>query len=247
MNKPPIRTVVIVLAVAFAIATPIWRELVDFGISQAQFAAPGNETLRAAGWAFSIWGVIYAGVAVYGVWQALPRTPESPLLRAVGWPSAFGIGACADWIIASALDWRWLSVVIILIAAGSTLFALWRAVPEAGTVSATERRIVLWPLGLLGGWLTAAAALNILMVATAEGLIGPANATAFAGVGLAVVTAVALAMLARTRSLFYAAAVVWAFVGIWAAERADSGFIAWLALACAAITALGWAAFSRRT
>jgi len=79
------------------------------------------------------------------------------------------------------------------------------------------------------------------------GLIGPDNATGFAAAGLAVVTAVALTMLARTCSLFYAAAVVWAFVGIWAAERADSGLIAGLALACAAITALGWAAFSRRT
>ena len=127
MNKPPIRTIAIVLAVAFAIVLPIWRELVDFGLTQAEFARQGDETLRAAGYAFSIWSIIYLGLVIYAVWQALPSTPEGPLLRAVGWPSAFGIGACADWIFVSSMDWRWLSVVVILIAAGSTLFALWRA------------------------------------------------------------------------------------------------------------------------
>jgi len=246
VDKPAIRTFAIVLAVVFAIGTPIWRELVDFGINQAAFASAGNETLRAAGWAFSIWGVIYLASAIYAGWQALPSTPESPLLRAVGWPSAIGLAACADWIFVSAMNWRWLSVLVILIAAGSILFGLWRAEPKKDTVSPAARRIMLWPLGLLGGWLTAAAALNILTVATAEGLVGGQSAAAFAVAGLIAVTAAALAMLARTRSLFYAAAVVWAFIGVWAAERADAVLVAWLALACAAITALGWVAFSRR-
>ena len=228
MNKPPIRTIAIVLAVVFAIGLPIWRELVDFGLTQSEFARQGDGTLRAAGYAFSIWSVIYLGLAIYAVWQALPSTPESPLLRAVGWPSAIGIGACGDWIFVSAMDWRWLSVVVILIAAGSTLFALWRAVPEGDSVSARDRRIVLWPLGLLGGWLTAASALNIVTVMTTEGLAGQPSAVAIAA--LSAVAVVALGMLARTRSIPYGLAVLWALAGVWVAERGDNPTAAWVAV-----------------
>lgn len=247
MNKPTVRTLAIVLAVAFAIGLPIWRELVDFGLTQAEFARQGDGTLRAAGYAFSIWSVIYLGLVIYAVWQALPSTPESPLLRAVGWPSALGIGACADWIFVSAMDWRGLSVVVILIAIGSTLFALWRAVPEAESVSARERRIVLWPLGLLGGWLTAAAALNIVTVMTMEGLAAQPTAVAIAA--LSAVAAVALVMLARTRSVPYGLAVLWALVAVWVAERGDNPTVAWAAVGWAVVLSLGglYLARARRT
>ena len=44
--------------------------------------------VQPAGWAFSIWGLIYLGLIVYAVRQLLPKTRESEMLRAFGWPSA---------------------------------------------------------------------------------------------------------------------------------------------------------------
>jgi hypothetical protein len=84
----------------------------------------------------------------------------------------------AAWIVASALDWKWASVAIILASTASAIVGLERAArqePEPG-----DRLFALWPPGLLGGWLTIASALNVLNVLTAKAAIGPDNATAAA-------------------------------------------------------------------
>ena len=244
MTKPPIRTALVVAAPVFAIAAPAIQSAMGLGLSASEFSRQGDGTLRAAGYAFSIWGVIYAGLAIYAVWQALPRTPESPLLRAVAWPSVIGIAGCGLWIFISALNWRWATVAVIAASTAAIIFALWRAASE------TERgRIVLWPLGLLGGWLTAATALNLLTIMTAEGLIAPAQATTAAIAGLSGVAAVALAVIARTRSAPYAAAILWALAAVWVAERADNPPVAWVAVGWAVVVILGglYLARARRT
>jgi hypothetical protein len=215
MRQPLPRNVAVIAATVFAIAVPAWQALADFGLSAAEFSNQGDSTLRAEGYAFSIWSVIYAGLVFYAVWQALPRNAESPVARAVGWPSVIGIAGCGVWILMSSLDLRWASVAVILISTAAIIVALFRGTPHGG-------RAALWPLGLLGGWLTAASALNILTVATAEGLIGPAQAEPAAVGGLIGVTVVAGIVISRTRSLPYAAAVVWALIAVIVAERADS-------------------------
>ncbi len=240
MTKPALRTALVVLATVFAIGAPIVHALTGFGITQQEFARQGDETLRAAGYAFSIWGVIYAGLAFYAVWQALPRTPESPVLRAVAWPSVVAVAGCGVWIFISALDLRWASVAVIVVSAGAAITAVWRAAPHA------EVRQAQWPLGLLAGWLTAAAALNILTVATAEGTIPAGQQVQAAIGGIAGVAVATAAVLARTRSAPFAIAVVWALVGVWAAHRTEGGVIPALAIATAVATLGAWLLLRRR-
>lgn len=241
MKKPALRTLMVVLATLFAIAAPILQNIGDIGLSPAEFSDKGDETLRAAGYAFSIWSLIYLALIAYAGWQARPRTPESPLLRAVAWPSVIGIAGCGLWVFVTAADWRWGTVAVIAASAAATIHALWRAGPETGQQG---RWIALWPLGLLGGWLTAATALNVVTVATMEGLVG--NSTATASGVLAAVAGVALAVIARTRSLPYALAVVWALAAVFVAERADNPIAAWFAVALAGVIALAWIYFARR-
>ena len=51
----------------------------------------GDETLRAAGYAFSIWTLIYAGLIAYAAYQARPGAEDTPVLRRLGWLSALAI------------------------------------------------------------------------------------------------------------------------------------------------------------
>lgn len=239
MNKPLLRTFLVVAATVFAIAAPIIQNGADLGMSASEFSKQGDGTLRAEGYAFSIWSVIYLGLAAYAVWQALPRTRESAVLRAVAWPSVIGIAGLGVWIVVTALNWRWATVAVIVTCAAAIILALWRAAPESG-----ERRwIATWPLGLLGGWLTAATALNVLTVATAEGLIGAPAPAALAG--LAAVGAVTLAVLIRTRSIPYGLAVLWALAGVFVAERGDNPAVAWFALAWGVVIVLAGAYLAR--
>lgn len=221
MRKPALRTAIVVLATLLAIAAPTLQYGLGWGLSASDFAGQGDKTLRAEGYAFSIWSVIYLALAIYAVWQAAPRTPESPLLRAVAWPSVVGIGGCGLWIVVTAMDWRWLSVAVIAVSTMATILSLWRVAPE------DRRWVVDWPLGLLGGWLTAATALNVVTVLTMEGLVSDAAPVAIAA--LSAGATVALAVLARTGSLPYGLAVLWALAAVWIAERADKPAVAWVA------------------
>lgn len=231
---PRLRKPLVIAAVAFALAVPALQALLGFGLSPAEFSRQGDSTLRAAGWGFSIWSVIYAGFVAYAVYQALPRQDGNPVLARVAGPSAVAIGGCGAWILASAFDARWLSVAIIVGSAGVLIWGLARARHAGFAPSVWDRAFVWWPLGLLAGWLTVAAALNILTVMTAEGLLDDvARAAAFAGI-VAVLVA-ALFVLRATRLAAFGAPVAWGLIAVWAAERATKGYVASLALGAAVL------------
>lgn len=229
------RSLAVAAAVGFAILVPAIQALTGWGQSAAEFSADGNGTLRAAGYAFSIWSVIYAGLVAYAVYQFLPRRAGPALFAAVGWPSVIAAVGCGLWIIASAADLDWASVVIILTAAGAMIFGLARARAGGLGQSGWPRRVVLWPLGLLAGWLTAAAALNILTVLTAQGVIGPDGAQTAALAGVAGVTAAALIGALIVRVGAYGLAVAWGLAAIAVAEAGPKPGVAVAALAAAAL------------
>lgn len=229
-----LRKLLIVAAVVFALGAPALQAILGFGLSPSEFAGQGDSTLRAAGWGFSIWSVIYAGLIAYAAFQALPRNDGSALLAALAMPSVVAITGCGAWILASAFDLRLLSVAIIVISAATLTWGLVLATRDARPSSLTERLCVSWPLGLLAGWLTVASALNILMVMTAQGWLADAPKTAaFAGV-VAVLIA-ALFALRATRLAAYGVPVAWGLTAVWAAEKAAKGDVAALALGAAVL------------
>ncbi len=233
-RKPLLRGLAVVLAVAAAILVPAWQFTSGFGLSAAQFSAEGDQTLKAAPWAFAIWGLIYAWLAVYALAQLWPGR-ETPRQHVLVWASVVPILGCAAWIIASALDARWPSVCIILVSAAFLTGELLRAAQSPG--SRSEALLVVWPLGLLAGWLSVAAALNLLTVMTANGLIPAAQAELYALGGIAAVTVWSLAMQRHITAPTFGLAVAWGLIGVAAASiDADSikgGAAGIAALACA--------------
>lgn len=238
------RQLAVLLATAFAILTPAAQAIWDIGLSAAEFSQSGNTTLRAAGYAFSIWSLIYLGLAAYATWQALPRNREDVRLAQLAWPSVVAITGCGLWIWASAADARWLTVAIIVVSAATLVAALVRTAPQRqGGLS--EALLVFWPLGLLAGWLTIASAINILTVLTAEGLIAPSGATTWAVAGVLAVVAVCLGALWASRLAIYAVPIAWGLAAVFVAERQDQPGVAALAAAMAALLALAalWTAW----
>lgn len=247
--KPPLRTVAVVFAVAAAIAIPAVQMSQGLGLSQRDFAADGDTTLRAAAYAFSIWSVIYAWLIVYAVHQAMPRTQETPLLHLFGWPSAVAALGCGLWIAAAAANAKLATVAIIFISAGALLRPMLQHAGFVAAAQGRERLFVLWPLGLLAGWLTIASALNLLTVLTAEGVISPLTALGWANGGIVVVAATGLYVTYRTRLPAYPIPIAWGLVAVFVAERQAQPAVGWLALTAAiAVAAAGvWAAINWRT
>ncbi len=230
---PPLRKFLVIASVVFAIAVPALQMGLQLGLSAGEFAGDGNSTLRAAGYAFSIWSVIYAGLIAYAVWQALPRNAGDPLLAQIAWPSVVAISGCGLWIIASSADWKWASVAIIAVSAATLTLALIRLVPVRAELKA--RVFVWWPLSLLAGWLTIASAINILTVLTATGLIGGTSAVIAGYVGVGAVVVVALLVLHAARMSVYAIPIAWGLVAVWVAEKTAKSGLALEALIAAVI------------
>lgn len=214
-HKPLLRGPAVVLATAAAILVPAWQFTSGFGLSAAQFAAEGDGTLKAAPWAFAIWGLIYAWLAVYALAQLWPGR-ETLRKHILVWASVIPILGCAAWIVASALDARWPSVGIILVSAAFLSGELVRAAQAPG--SRREAVLVVWPLGLLAGWLSVAAALNLLTVMTANGLIPAGQSELYALGGIGAATLWSLAMQRHITAPTFGLAVAWGLAGVMAAE-----------------------------
>lgn len=234
-GRPLGRSLVVLLAVAAAIAIPAIQATQHIGLSAAEFAGQGDQTLRAAGYAFSIWGLIYLGLTAYALYQ-VTIAPETPTLRALAWPSVVAIAGCGAWILASAFNAQWLSVVIIIVSAATLIAGLTRARTQAPLPAFRDRLLIVWPLSLLAGWLTIASAINILTVLTAQGVIGPD--LTWAVLGIAAVLLIGGAVGWRLASPVYLAPIIWGLAAVYVAEQADKPNAAWLAAGAAVLLAI---------
>ena len=239
-NKPAFRTLAIIAAALFAIGTPIVQTLTGtIAVGQGDLVNDGKQTLEAAGYAFSIWGLIYAGLLAYAVYQALPATKETPGLRLLGWPSAIAMTGCGAWLIAAAMDAKWATVAII---SGSALVLCVPLVKRYPVQDTKDFWLVAAPVSLLAGWLTVASAINVLTVLTSFGVIQPDLADAWAAGGIVTVLAIGVGITAAARNWLYPLPIAWGLVGVAVAEQAERMPIAVLA-GGAAVVLVGVAAW----
>lgn len=204
----------------------------------AEFAADGDETLRVAGYTFSIWGLIYLGLLGYAVYQMLQRSRESILTDRMGWASFVALVGITLWIIASAADWKTLTVVLIFVSLLVLVIALLRNAPIIRTLSLRQEDLwlVAWPLGLLGGWLSIATPVNILTVMTAMGSLPEAVApTTLAILAIVLTGLLALYVTARIHILAFALPVVWGLIGVFVAEHERNTMLGFSALIAAMV------------
>jgi hypothetical protein len=220
----------------FAIAIAQLQMGLGWGQSAAAFAADSDATLKVVGWAFAIWGVIYLGLAVYAIRQVLPQTGESDLIHAFGWPSALAFAGIGLWIVAAAFDWEVATIVLIF---GALIVLLIPLLTNARRIRALsmgdrDRWFTVWPLSLLAGWLTIAAPVNLLTVATGNGdLPTTLSPTMWAITAVVAVSLVAVLVTWRIRTIAYGLPVSWGLVGVFVAEQSRNSVLAFTAVIAA--------------
>ena len=236
------RRMIVLAAAIFAVLIAYGQMAIGWGQTPEEFSSDSDATLRVAGYAFSIWGLIYLGLIAYAIRQALPRTGESSLLHRLGWPSAAALLGIGWWIVASAMDWETTTIVLIF---GSMLVLLIPLLANAATIRALprtdrERWLVVWPLALLAGWLTIASPVNLLTVLTGnDALPPPLSPTSWAALAVGVVTALGLGVTWVLRTPAYALPIVWGLVGAFVAEQTRNTPLAMTALAAAGVLLVG--------
>lgn len=238
------RRLAVFASALFALVIGQLQQLANLGQTPAEFAADSDATLKVVGWAFAIWGPIYLGLIVYAVRQLLPKTHESEMLRSFGWPSVLALLGIGWWILAAAWDLEVATVVLIF---GSLIVLLIPLLRKAEAIRALpkgdrDRWMTVWPLAALAGWLTVAAPVNLLTVATGNGDL-PAFLPPTGWALLAVVAAAGAGLLVtwRTRLLAYPLPIAWGLLGVFVAEQAKSNAVLAFGALAASLVVLGGA------
>ena len=234
------RRLVVLAAAVIAVVVPLVQNRAALGLTQAELAADGDQTLRVAGYAFSIWGLIYLGLLAYAVRQVLPQTGESVLINRMGWPSAVAFFGLGLWIIVAALNLKAASVIIIFATLIALLAPLLALSGEVRRLSRADRNrlLLVWPLAALAGWLTVAAPLNLITTVTAFDAL-PAALSGLAVVADVATTGVAMGGSAPFRTLAFPLPAAWGLRGAFVAEQAEKPAVAFTALAGAVILLIG--------
>ncbi len=244
--KPLFRTVAIIAAAAFSVAVPVTQFALGMTpTGETDLVRDGDTTLEAAGYAFSIWGLIYAGLVSFAIYQALPSTKETPGLRALGWPSAVAMAGCGLWLIAAVYDIKLATMLIIIGSAAALCIPLSRRYPVQHQI---EFWLVAAPLSMLAGWLTIASAINTLTVLTGWGLINVSTAPGWAAGGVIAVVFLAAGVAAASKNWIYPLPIAWGLAAVWVAEQTDRPVVAIMAAAGAAllVATAAWVGTHRR-
>ncbi len=178
----------------------------------ADRSAEAEVLLTPASFAFSIWSVLFVGCGIYALIHLIRLT--HPAMRATGW-----LAGAAFWLNTA---WEsWVPVFGIEIVSLGLIMASWMSCVAFMLIASADKDVRLFgraarlPMYALGGWLNAAATVNLLIVMEVYGVPffssgeDPA-ALAVLAIGLIAAAAVIL----RTGSLSYALAVQWGLAGI---------------------------------
>lgn len=212
----PLAILVLILSIAFA-ASPLL--VPGFGgFNPDQFPVPqDNPPVQPAGYAFSIWGLIYLWLiasAVFGLKRPVEWTAMRPAL-------AVSLAIGVTWLPVAMLSPVWAAILIwaMLVTA---LIALFRA-------PMTDKPWAAWPVGLYTGWLSAASCVSLGLLAAGYGWMSQQTA-AYVFVGLAILLAMTVQSLLN-RTPTYGLAVIWALIAV-AVHNWDTATVsvAWLAL-----------------
>tara|TARA_R110002049_G_scaffold10127_5_gene50525 strand:+ start:12153 stop:12866 length:714 start_codon:yes stop_codon:yes gene_type:complete len=225
-TRPLIATLALLLAIAFA-ASPLF--VTSFaGFDPDQFPVPQiDPPAQPAGYAFSIWGLIYLWLII-GMGWGLIMARRDGQWHDMRMPLCLSLAVGVGWLSVAVLSPVWAAVLIwvMLITALVALF-----------VAPVENR--LWaaaPVGLYAGWLSAASCVSLALLAAGYGLLEPRSA-ALVFVGMAIVLAL-LVQIALGRTPTYGLGVIWGLAAIVVANWNSTPVVAYVALAGSAVIAL---------
>jgi benzodiazapine receptor len=202
---------------------------------------------RPAGYAFSIWGIIYLTWIAFCVYELLPgqianRSHES-LSKPVIVSSLLSIG----WIVSFTGDNIGLSM--LLIAAMLVVAILqFRNANRVVTGSSSNKWLVLLPFSLYAGWLSVATIANAFIWVNFMGWAGTAAVEQYWGIALVVVAGIAgTAIALQYRNPFFPLVIAWASLALWVEQGNQFRIFGNVSLVvCLVMLALGIFNFSRR-
>jgi hypothetical protein len=185
--------------------------------------------LTPAGYAFTIWSLIYLGMAAYVVFQALPSKLAHPFASAARIPFVFSCAANSAWLIAWHYDMIPLSVALMF-----SLLAILALINVKVSDAATTVDVlaIKAPFNLYFGWVTVAAVVNVTISLVAAGADSHAAWASAAGSLLILFAAVIGVFLRfRLKAFLYPIAIAWGTTAIAVKQSGNTPIVVSAAIA----------------
>jgi hypothetical protein len=131
-----------------------------------------------AGYAFSIWGLIYLGLLGFVLFTGRDlftkknTTDTDPLVEKIGWWFALSCAANSFWVVAWLYDYIGLSVLIMIVLLFSLLMVIKNTRMELDYHPFKNYVFIFWPFALYAGWITVALIADIAAWLTKVGWDG---------------------------------------------------------------------------
>ncbi len=233
-SRDVLRQVANAVLIPAAIAVNFLPRIFEYDVGVV--ARQNEPLLAAAGWAFSIWGLIFLGQLVYAVYQALPSQRANPALRRVGFFTALaclGGGLWTVFFLSKHFAAAWVTMLVILT---SLIFVELRL----GNMVRRGREfwLIRLPFAVNLGWISVATILNSAQFFKALGWNGaPLTPLMWSIILVGVATALSLVMGFFRRNLAFAAIISWGLMAIATYRLEDAPSLAMAAFAGAGMAA----------
>jgi hypothetical protein len=224
------------LFTATFVISPAFTSFTGFAANQLPIPQI-DPPIQPAGYAFSIWGVIYAWLivsAVFGLWR---RADDDGWHRARG-PLIASLVIGTPWLVVATLS-PILATMMIIAMAVTAIWALMRA------PLLYDRWLLQAPIALYAGWLTAASCVSLGSTMAGYGIAFDSLGWAYAGIAIALGAAL-IVYAKRPNAPEYLFTVIWALIGIIVANMDSQMGVTALAGAGIAILLLAGFAMPRR-
>ena len=190
------------------------------GKTVAEVSATFPTLITPAGYAFSIWGLIYLTLLVFAVFQ-LHKGKNIRFFRLVFPYFLLNVAANVLWLFAFQHEMLGLSVAIMLIILG-TLIVIFRYFYRLkGALSTTHRYFFQVPFSMYFGWISVATIVNVAaFLSSLELPVFADSQELFSSIMLIVSAIIGLYILISKKDYIYTLVLVWAYVAIWV-QHAD--------------------------
>lgn len=223
------------LAVGGTIAVNYFANTHPFnGQTMGEVSAKYPTPLTPAGYAFSIWGLIFLGLLAYAVWQLLPAQRALALPDVVARPLTLAAVSTGAWVVLFAYEQIGLSVLAMLLILGSLIEA-YSGARQLVRANAAPHWVSI-PLALFLGWISVATVINLTIgLRQLTGPVSPEVEALLSYVLLAVVVGLGLALSRAFQERTFPLVLAWALTGIWLARLREDPNLGWAALSAAAL------------
>lgn len=209
------------------------------GLTVGEVSARYHTYFTPAGYAFSIWSLIYLALFAFAIYQGRSlwkKEANDEIVLQIGWWFVITCLANSFWIITWLYDYTAISVLMMMM----LLFALIQIIFKTGMEieNAPLKKIVFvwWPFSLYSGWITVALIANIAAWLTKIGWQGfGISEISWTVIMILVAGAINLIITWSRNMREFGFVGVWALIAIAAANWGDGQIIVYTAIAVAGI------------